>query len=125
MHSKAYYANNGCHFIFGNCYYSSYILRVFAFENAPNNASNTKLPQPQQPQHLWQKPGCVEALVETGVGLAGTALTTGAIAAAFILGPEELVGFEGLMTVLHVAPVGVPGLILTVHGGIGIAQKCF
>jgi hypothetical protein len=87
---------------------------------APSNGTQT-----QQTQHFWQKPGCGSSLATLGVGLAGTALTTGAVAAAFGLGPEELVGFEGVMTVIHVAPVGVPGLIITVQGGVGVAQNCF
>ena len=91
---------------------------------APNNAPRPQQP-PEPPQHFWQKPGCSGALGEFGVGLVGSALTTGAVAAAFVAGPEEFAGFEGAANVLHVAPVGIPGLLLMVYGGVGVAQRCF
>jgi hypothetical protein len=60
-----------------------------------------------------------------GIGLLGTGLTTGAVVAAFVVGPEELVGFEGLMTILHVAPVGAPGLVLAIDGSFKTGYYCF
>ena len=90
---------------------------ISSFGGGSHGAPNNGTPQqPQQPQHFWQKPGCGSALGKFGVGLAGSALTTGAVVAAFVVGPEELVGFEGVMTVIHIAPVGVPGFALTAQG---------
>ena len=81
--------------------------------------------QPKQPQHFWQKPGCGPSLGVLGSGVVGTVLTAGAIAGAFIFGPEELVGFEGAMTIIHVAPVGVPGVLIMGQGVTGVVQNCF
>jgi RHS repeat-associated protein len=91
---------------------------------APNNATS-KQQQSQQPQHFWQKPGCGSALGELGVGTVGTALTVGALVASAYLGPEMYEGLEGVATVIHVGPVGVPGLILMGQGGYGVVKNCF
>jgi len=71
---------------------------------------------PQQPQRFWQKPGCESALVELGAGTVGTALTAGALVASAYLGREMYEGFEGVVTLVHVGPVGVPGVILMGKG---------
>ena len=53
----------------------------------------------------------------------------GAAAAAIFSGPEEFVGaeagFEGGMSLLHIAPIGVPGFGMLVYGGVRIYQNCF
>jgi hypothetical protein len=95
--------------------------------NVPNNAPNngTQQKQQTQPQHFWQKPGCGAALAEFGVGVAGTAITVGAVAAAIYLGPEMFEGIEGAATLLHIAPVGAPGLVMMGDGGFKATQTCF
>jgi RHS repeat-associated protein len=91
--------------------------------SATNNATQQK--QQTQPQHFWQKPGCGAALAEFGVGVAGTAITVGAVAAAIYLGPEMFEGIEGAATLLHIAPVGAPGLVMMGDGGFKATQTCF
>jgi RHS repeat-associated protein len=97
--------------------------QLIAQNNAPNNGTQQK--QQTQPQHFWQKPGCGAALAEFGVGVAGTAITVGAVAAAIYLGPEMFEGIEGAATLLHVAPVGAPGLVMMGDGGFKATQTCF
>jgi RHS repeat-associated protein len=90
---------------------------------SPNNG--TQQPQqPSQPQHFWQKPGCGAALGQLGIGLAGTAITAGAIGASVYLGPEMFEGAELLMNMSHLGPLVAPGLVMTVQGAAGAWNNC-
>ena len=93
-------------------------------DSAPINGL-PKTQQQTQPQHFWQKPGCADALWEFGAGVAGTAITAGAIGAAIYMGPEMFEGIEGAATLLHIAPVGAPGLMMMGDGGYKASQTCF
>ncbi|MGH3185180.1 MAG: hypothetical protein ACRDOE_25190 [Streptosporangiaceae bacterium] len=81
--------------------------------------------QSQEPQPFWQRPGCGAALGDTGIGVVGTALTAGGIALAIYLGPEAFEGVEGAINLLHVAPAGLPGLLILGHGLYQTWNSCF
>jgi len=102
--------------------------------HAPNNTKQ------QPPQHFWQKPGCSDAMAETGIGVL---VTGGAAAAAWFVGPEffEIAG-EGmeleaaesgpLAKVLVGVDIGhgvgsaaAAPLLLLSHGIAGVATDCF
>ena len=106
--------------------------------NAPNNTPTN------QPKHFWQKPGCTNSIGETALGLT---ITGGAVAAAWILGPETLSVAGEIVTeasaesgplggLIEGAHIGAPllgatlttaavPLLLTADGVKGIAGNCF
>ena len=60
-----------------------------------------------------------------GVGVIGSVLTVGSVVAAVYVGPEEFVGFEGLLTATHLAPVLAPGPLITALSSPGVIKNCF
>lgn len=97
-------------------------------EDSPTNFIDpvgTDKQQPQQP--FWQRPGCADSAAILGVGLLAAAATLGAIATVAFLAPEAelFVGLEGGLNLAHIAPVFVPGIVLTAWGATGVAETCF
>lgn len=87
---------------------------------APNNPpSKATIPSPTQ------KGSCGSSLATFGVGVVGTVLTAGAVVAAVYVGPEEFVGFEGLLTLTHLAPVLAPGPTIMALTAPGVIKNCF
>jgi RHS repeat-associated protein len=87
-----------------------------------------QLPPPIPPDPASVTAGrkrCRSAWGELGIGVAGTAITVGAIAASIYLGPEMFEGIEGLEAIIHIAPITTPGLIMIVYGGNDVVQNCF
>jgi hypothetical protein len=113
------------------------MLAVYEYGVAPNNGPH---PQPQQPQHFWQKPGCAASI---GVTAVGALATVGEGAAIWFVGPELLAitgeaaaeetvaagELGGGMVYVHTAEAVGTALaapvMLTAAGVSGIATKCF
>jgi hypothetical protein len=105
--------------------------------DAPNNNG-----QQPTPQHFWQKPGCLSAIGETAVGVAGGAIEVGAVIyvgpAAIAAATAEATGDAAVSGAalgeagLNLAHVGMAAAMLLAapavligHGVTGIAGSCF
>jgi len=100
-------------FVHGCGYFQAGILPVVA----PNNGTSKQ--QSQQPQHFWQKPGCMSSL---GVAGGGFLLTLGeSVAIGIAITNPEMIplfeGAEGVLTAAHIGPV-VAAPVLTMTAGI-------
>jgi RHS repeat-associated protein len=111
---------------FGPC--TNYVMANCGAPVAANNGPNAPPGVPKPPNPILQsstKGSCTEAVGELALGTGGTAIEGGAVVLMVATDTEWLVGFEGVMNVLHLSAPLAAGPAVMGHGAIQTLNNCF